>query len=138
LSTPTILFNDFRRQWEVTREAMTTAFEAVGESGWYILGQEVREFEAELARYWSLSHAVGVASGLDAIEISLRIAGCRAGDRVLTTSISAFATVLAIMRIGAVPVFADVNGFGLADLEACDSILRDRPEIRFFVMEGRF
>ncbi|MBK5292934.1 MAG: DegT/DnrJ/EryC1/StrS aminotransferase family protein, partial [Acidobacteriia bacterium] len=44
---------------------------------------------------------------------------------MLTTSIAAFAAVLAIVRIGAVPVFADVDGFDLADLEACDGILRD-------------
>src|SRR6476660_3456612 len=108
-----IPFNDLRRQWAATREEMTAAFQAVGESGWYILGREVAEFEAELARFWEHSHAVGVASGLDAIEIALRIAGCKPGDKVLTTPNSAFATTLAILKIGAIPVFADVDNFGL-------------------------
>jgi dTDP-3-amino-3,4,6-trideoxy-alpha-D-glucose transaminase len=128
-----IPFNDLRRQWAATREEMTAAFQAVGESGRYILGAEVRAFEGELARFWGHSHAVGVASGLDAIEIALRIAGCRNGDKVLTTSNSAFATTLAIVRIGAIPVFADVDDFGLVDLEACESILSADPDIRFFV-----
>ena len=81
MPSPLIPFNDLRRQWESTHEEMTAAFRAVGDSGWYILGREVREFESELARFWGHSHAVGVASGLDAIEIALRIAGCRRGTR---------------------------------------------------------
>ena len=133
LPTSLIPFNDLRRQWEATREEMTAAFQAVGEGGWYILGQEVRRFESELAGIWGHTHAVGVASGLDAIEISLRIAGCRVGDKVLTVSNSAFATALAILRIGAVPVFADIDDFGLVDLAACDSILNADRDIRFFV-----
>jgi dTDP-4-amino-4,6-dideoxygalactose transaminase len=129
----TVLFNDFRRQWEDTGEAMKASFEAVGESGWYILGQEVRTFEEELARFWSLSHAIGVASGLDALEISLRVLGCRAGDKVLTTPISAFATTLAILKIGAVPVFTECDASGLIDLDACERVLGACSDIRFFV-----
>ena len=56
-----------------------------------------------------------------------------AGDKVLTTSNSAFATALAILKIGAVPVFADVDDFGLVDLGACESILSADTNIRFFV-----
>lgn len=128
-----VLFNDFKRQWEDTRPAMLAAFEAVGESGWYILGNEVRQFESALAEYWGLPFAVGVASGLDAIEIALRILGCKPGDPVLTTPISAFATTLAIVKIGAVPVYAPVDKYGLVDLDRCEEIFSARPEIRFFV-----
>ena len=63
-----------------------------------MLGEEVRAFEQELAALWGFPHAAGVASGLDAIEISLRALGCGPGDRVLTTPISAFATTLAIVK----------------------------------------
>src|SRR5436853_3601462 len=128
-----ILLNDFQRQWRDTREGVLEAVDAVGESGWYILGEEVRQFESALARHWSTAHAVGVASGLDAIEISLRVLGCKAGDRVLTTPLSAFATTLAIVKLGAIPVFVDTDEYGLIDLEACRQILSARPEIRFFV-----
>jgi dTDP-4-amino-4,6-dideoxygalactose transaminase len=121
--------NDFRRQWEDLRADAMAAFEKVGAGGWYVLGEEVRSFESELASYWGFRHAAGVASGLDAIEISLRALGCGPGDRVLTTPISAFATTLAIVKIGAVPVFVDTDDTGLIDLERCEQV----PEIRFFV-----
>ena len=128
-----ILANDFRRQWEDIRESALAAFQKVGESGWYILGEEVREFETALAAYWGIEHAIGVASGLDAIEISLKILGCQAGDSVLTTPLSAFATTLAILKLGAVPVFADTGEHGLIDLNRCRDLLWRRPDIRYFV-----
>ena len=128
-----IQLNDFRRQWEDTREAAVEAFSAVGASGWYILGHEVRAFEAALASCWGVHHAIGVASGLDALEIALRIAGCRPGDRVLTTPLSAFATTLAIVKLGAVPCFVDTDEHGLIDLERCRAALAQRPDIRFLL-----
>src|ERR1035438_6081079 len=120
--------NDFKRQWEDTGVAALEAFRRVGESGWYVLGQEVRCFENALAARWGLPYAVGVASGLDAIEISLRILGCGPGEKVLTTPLSAFATTLAILKLGATPVFVDTDEFGLLDLDACRQILRTRSE----------
>jgi dTDP-3-amino-3,4,6-trideoxy-alpha-D-glucose transaminase len=128
-----ILLNDFQRQWRDTRDSVLEAIAAVGESGRYILGEEVREFETALARHWGTAHAVGVASGLDAIEISLKVLGCKAGDRVLTTALSAFATTLAIVKLGAAPVFVDTDEFGLIDLRVCRKILEKRGDIRFMV-----
>lgn len=125
--------NDFRRQWDDLREDALAAFEKVGASGWYVLGEEVLAFERELAALWGFSHAAGVASGLDAIEIALRALGCGPGDRVLTTPISAFATTLAIIKTGAVPVFVDTDDQGLIDLEQCHELLKKRRDIRFFV-----
>lgn len=125
--------NDFKRQWEDLRDDALAAFEKVGASGWYVLGEEVRAFEAELAARWGFPHAAGVASGLDAIEISLRALGCGPGDRVLTTPLSAFATTLAIVKLGAVPVFVDTDDQGLIDLGRCGDLLRRRTDIRYFV-----
>lgn len=125
--------NDFQRQWEDIQAQALAAFQRVGGSGWYILGREVTEFESSLASYWGRRHAIGVASGLDAIEISLRILGCLPGDPVLTTPLSAFATTLAILKIGAVPVFVDTDDRGLIDLERCHDLLWRRPDIRYFV-----
>ena len=125
--------HDFERQWEDLRDPVLAALLRVASSGRYILGGEVREFEAELAAYWGVKHAISVASGLDAIEISLRILGCQPGDRVLTTPLSAFATTLAILKLGAIPVFVDTDAYGLIDLERCREVLSRRPEIRFFV-----
>jgi len=128
-----IPLNDFKRQWEDIREAAMDAFADLGASGWYILGREVAAFEAALANFWGIPHAAGVASGLDAIELSLKALGCGPGDRVLTTPISAFATTLAIVKLGAVPVFADTDSLGGIDLDLCSAVLAARPDIRFFV-----
>jgi dTDP-3-amino-3,4,6-trideoxy-alpha-D-glucose transaminase len=130
LSVP---FNDFARCWEDLRPDLTEAFDRFGASGWYILGRSVLEFETALAARWGLAHAVGVASGHDAIQIALRVVGCGPGSKVLTTPISAFATTLAVVNCGATPVFADSGECGLIDLDACEEALdRDRG-IRFFV-----
>jgi dTDP-3-amino-3,4,6-trideoxy-alpha-D-glucose transaminase len=128
-----ILLNDFRRLWEDTRERALQVFAAVGERGWYILGDEVRAFERELAQLWGVPFCVGLASGLDALEIALRVLGCRSGDKVLTTPVSAFATTLAILKIGAIPVFVDTDRFGLADLQAAEAALEQDAGIRYFL-----
>ena len=128
-----VLMNDFQRQWQDTRADALQAFTRVGESGWYITGKELAEFERALADLWTRQHCVGVASGLDAIEIALKALGCRPGDRVLTTPLSAFATTLAIAKLGAIPVFVDTDEFGLIDLDRCAQVLSRRPEIRFLV-----
>ena len=125
--------NDFSRQWKDLREDALAAFNTVGTSGLYVLGDEGRAFEEDLSTLWGLSHTVAVASGLDAIEISLRVLGCSQGDRVLTTPVSAFATTLAIVKLGAIPVFIDTDAQGLIDLERCRDFLRRRSDIRFFV-----
>lgn len=125
--------NDFVAQWRDVRTDSLAAFERVGESGWLILGREVQSFEAELAAFWRLPHAVGCASGLDAIEIALRALSLAPGDKVLTTPLSAFATSLAIVRAGGVPVFVDVDASGLLDLERAADAIQADPAIKFFV-----
>src|ERR1035438_8409214 len=107
--------NDFARQWEETCDDATSTFQATAACGFYILGREVELFEEALAQYWGTPWVTTVASGLDAIELSLRALGCCAGDKVLTTPLSAFATTLAILKIGAVPVFSDIDAYGLID-----------------------
>jgi dTDP-4-amino-4,6-dideoxygalactose transaminase len=128
-----ILLNDFKKQWEDVGQSAIETFAKVGKSGWYILGNEVVVFEKALAERWGLSHAVGVANGLDAIQIALQVTGCKAGDRVLTTPLSAFATTLAILRIGATPVFVDIDAFGLIDLDEVEQILASNPGIGYFI-----
>lgn len=125
--------NDFAAQWaEIGRDALA-AMDRVGRSGQLVLGDEVAKFEAELARWWGIGHAVGVASGLDALEIGLRLAGVGPGDRVLTTPLTAFATTLAVLRIGAEPVWSDVDGSGGLDLGIADDVLARDASIRAIV-----
>jgi len=128
-----VVLNDFRAQWRATREAVLEAVDRVGQSGWLILGAEVSAFEEALAARWGLPFAVGCASGLDAIEIALRCAGLSPGDRVLTTPLSAFATSLAVVRAGAVPLFVDVDASGLLDLDLVAEVLDARRDVRFLL-----
>ena len=121
---------DFAALWRDVSDAFLSAVARVGESGWVVLGREVAAFEEELAEFWGVSYAVGVASGLDAIEICLRITGLEAGDEVLTTPLTAFATTLAIIRAGGIPVYCDVDANGLIDLDRAEAVLQSRPHIR--------
>ena len=100
---------DGRREFEADRDDLMRAAEEVLASGEYILGERVRRFEDEVARYVGGGHAVGVASGTDALTLSLKAAGVGPGDRVLTTPFSFFATAGAIVNAGAEPVFADIE-----------------------------
>jgi dTDP-4-amino-4,6-dideoxygalactose transaminase len=104
-----ILMNDFKAEPEDLRVAELAAIDRVVHSGWYVLGHEVKTFEAEWAVHCGVAHAIGVGNGMDAIEIGLRALDIGAGDEVVTTPMTAFATVLAILRAGATPVLADVD-----------------------------
>lgn len=85
------------------------AMARVVSSGWYILGEEVAAFEREFASFIGSSHAVGVASGTDAIRIALGALGVGAGDVVATVSHTAVATVAAIELTGAIPLLVDID-----------------------------
>lgn len=120
-----ILMNDFQSEPEALRIAELTAMERVLRSGWYVLGNELQTFEQEWAKRCSVAHAIGVGNGMDAIEIGLRALNIGPGDEVITTPMTAFATVLAVLRAGAIPVLADIDpASGLLDpasVERCVS-----------------
>jgi dTDP-4-amino-4,6-dideoxygalactose transaminase len=109
LNPQEIPFNNFQREPEQLIRAQLQATETVLRSGWWVLGKEVLTFEHTWAKKCGTASAVGVANGLDAIEIGLRALGIGPGDEVITTPLTAFATTLAIQRCGATPVFADIN-----------------------------
>ena len=101
--------NDFRLQPHGQHAREVAAVSRVLEEGWWILGKEVAAFESTWANYLGCAHAIGVGNGMDALEIGLRILGIGQGDEVITTPMTAFATVLAIFRAGATPVLADIE-----------------------------
>ena len=104
-----ILMNDFKAEPPELRDAMVEAVRRVLESGWYVLGNEGLAFERQWASTCNVGHGVGVGNGMDAIEIALRALDIGPGDEVITTPMTAFATVLAILRAGATPVLADID-----------------------------
>jgi dTDP-4-amino-4,6-dideoxygalactose transaminase len=85
------------------------AIQAVLDSGYLILGEQVRAFEEEFAAFLGTKFFVGVGNGTDAIELALAAAGVGPGDEVITTTHTAVATVSAIVEVGAVPVLVDVE-----------------------------
>lgn len=104
-----ILMSNFKAEPIALRNAMSVAVDRVLSSGWYVLGKELEVFEQQWADVCGVGYGVGVGNGMDAIEITLRSLGIGAGDEVITTSMTAFATVLAIIRAGATPVLADID-----------------------------
>jgi dTDP-4-amino-4,6-dideoxygalactose transaminase len=100
---------DLRRQYEQVQGEVLEAVGRVCASQHYILGAEVEAFERELAEFCGTREAVGCASGTDALWLALAAAGVQPGDQVLTTPFSFFASASAIMRMGALPVFCDID-----------------------------
>lgn len=124
-----IQMNDFRAEPEELVRKELDAVERVLRSGWYILGSEVKAFESRWAARCGAKHAIGVGNGMDALEIGLRALGIGSGDEVITTPMTAFATVLAIMRAGGIPVLADIDpDTALLDPESVERCLSPRTK----------
>lgn len=102
-----IPFLSFRGTNKKVKAEMQAAFEAFFDSSWYILGERVKKFEEEYARFNETSHVVGVSNGLDALHLCLRALNIGPGDEVIVPSNTYIATVLAISYVGATPVFVE-------------------------------
>jgi len=100
---------DLHRQYEKLRPEMDRAVLKVLEHGQFILGPEVKRLEQKIAELCGVKHAVGTASGTDALLIVLRAVGVRPGDEVITSDFSFFASAGVIARLGARPVFVDIE-----------------------------
>lgn len=106
-----IKFNDFQKQYKAHHQKFDKAIKGVLNSGWYILGSQVADFEKKFAAYIGTKYAIGVANGMEALQIALLALNIGPGDEVITTSHTAAATALAIVAVGAKPVFVDIDEY---------------------------
>jgi dTDP-4-amino-4,6-dideoxygalactose transaminase len=121
---------DLKRQYEPLQEELLGALQHVLETQQFILGEQVAHFEQKAAEHLSVKHAIGCSSGTDALWLALAAAGIGAGDAVVTTPFSFFASVSAILRAGARPVLADIDpvSFNL-DPNAVEAVLETKQPI---------
>lgn len=100
---------DYKKEYLNEKKEIFSAIEEVLDSGWLILGDKVKQFEAAYASFIQTKYGIGVANGTDAIFLALKALGIGHGDEVITVSNTAIPTVSAIVSSGATPVFVDIN-----------------------------
>src|SRR6202167_4735388 len=100
---------DLKAQYAQFRSEALAAIESVCASQHFILGENVRAFEAQIAEYSGAAHGIGVSSGTDALLLALMAFGIGAGDEVITSPFTFFATAGTIAPPGARPVFCDID-----------------------------
>ena len=126
-----IPFLDLKAQYQTIKTEIDAAIQRVVDSGHFILGENVRALEREVADYYGCPYAVGVASGTDAIHLSLRALGIGPGDEVITTPFTFIGTAEAIIYTGARPVFVDIDSqtFNI-DPNRIEEYLKKKPSAR--------
>lgn len=109
MTTPTVGFVDLSSQWAEIADEVKPELDRVLSTGAYIGGAPVAAFEEAYAAYCGTTHAIGVGNGTDAVELSLRAIGVGPGDEVVIPANTFIASAEAVSRVGAVPVFCDVD-----------------------------
>jgi len=122
-------YTDFQVQNAEAREELRSAFDEVLDSGHYIQGPNVTNFEREFAEYCESPHATGLANGTCSLHLVLRAMGVGPGDEVITAPNSFFASAAAIALVGAKVVFADVNADANIDPDAIEAAVTDRTKV---------
>jgi dTDP-4-amino-4,6-dideoxygalactose transaminase len=125
---------DLQAQHRQIREEVLAEVVRVVDSQKFIMGEDVKKLEQELAPYCGCKYAIGCASGSDALMLALMALDVKHGDEVLTTPYSFFATAGAISRLGAIPVFADVEEetFNL-DINRMAEVLAKHPNVKAMI-----
>lgn len=120
--------NDLKRPFSLHAEAYERKAVEVLRSGWYILGNEVKAFEAEFAAYIGAKHCVGLASGLDALILAFRLLGIGAGDEVIVCANAYIACVMGVTVNGATPVFVEPDAYDNIDASAIEAAITPRTK----------
>jgi dTDP-4-amino-4,6-dideoxygalactose transaminase len=106
-----VLLTDLKKEYLSISEELNSNIQRVLNSGFYVLGEQVKKFEEEFSSYIGTGHAVGVNSGSDALFLAMRSIGIGKGDEVITVSHTFTSTVDAIVRSGAKPAFVDIDPY---------------------------
>jgi dTDP-4-amino-4,6-dideoxygalactose transaminase len=104
-----IPFLNFTPMHAPIKQEIMQVFEAFYDSNWYILGDRVKQFEADYAQFNQTEYSVGISNGLDALHIALMALGISKGDEVIVPSNTYIATALAVSYVGATPIFVEPN-----------------------------
>lgn len=120
--------NVLGRQFSLHQEEYEKAALRVMRSGWYILGPEVKAFEAEFAKYVGGKYCVGMNSGLDALTLSVRAMGIGSGDEVIVPANTYIASVLSVTENGATPVFVEPDEYYALDVERIEEAITEKTK----------
>ena len=124
-----IKFNNFNTEYNFIKSEIDASIARVISSGWYILGTELSNFEKLFSKYLSANYCVGVGSGTDALTISLMSLSIGKGDEVITTSLTAYPTIIGILNSGAKPVLVDVyKSNALMDVEQIEAKINKKTK----------
>lgn len=121
-------FAVLHRQYSKYQQEYETAALRALRSGWYILGNEVNEFEAQYASFHRVRHCIGLNSGLDALVLAIKALGIGTGDEIIVQANTFIATVLAITASGATPVFAEADEYFGLQIDSLESIITPRTK----------
>ena len=125
---------DLPGQYNQLRQEINEAMQNVLDKGAYINGPQERQFEQHMEQFLGVKHALGVASGSDALLLSLMALPIRSGDKVIVPAFTFFATAGAVSRLGATPVFVDIDPLTYnLDINQAEDLLQNQPDIKAII-----
>lgn len=123
------MINDLLRHNENIMNELLEATSSVLRSGWYVLGKQVEKFEKNFATYCQTKHCISVANGTDALELALRALDVGSGDKVISVANAGAYSTTAILGVGALPIFVDINiNTLLLSLEHLRELIAGKPK----------
>ena len=120
--------NQLNRGFQLHQEEYEEKALAVLRSGWYVLGEELGQFEEEFGKYLGINYCIGVASGLDALKMAVHLLGIGKGDEVIVQGNTYIATVMGITENGAIPVFVEPDEYYNIDVSKIEEKITRRTK----------